>query len=455
MFNTFALLFCLTVCAPLLKCQDDNADNSFSPEQLDNLLAPVALYPDPLLAQVLVAATFPDQIDEAARFLRASSDPAGIDDQEWDISVKAVAHYPDALSMMADSLDWTTALGQAYTDQADDVMASIQRLRAQARDAGNLHSGPQQELVDDGGDIEIWPAQADDIYVPSYDPGVVYFGSGGALGSDIETFGSACNIGVWLNRDFDWRHRRIFYHGWDHGPQWVSRSRPHIQPSATYVDRHFQNITTGRAVRGRKLNYAALDRFATVHPDMTFRKPRAGQPAAANALGGNQIIQRNIDTNDPRLNSFRGDGDATSQRNRAERSPAVDRLGHEPDPQVPQPPMPQYRSPQVERPATPQPQPQTYRPPMPEHRSPQVERPAPQPPAPEHRQEPQPSHNEAFGGNREPFDAQAASQRGQASRSEMPRSEPRQAAPPPPHESAPRPRAPEPRDTGSQGRSTK
>lgn len=85
--------------------EDYDAGDLFSQEQLDNLLAPIALYPDPLLAQVLVAATFPDQIDEAARFLRANADPRAIDYQPWDVSVKAVAHYPTVLYMMADNLD--------------------------------------------------------------------------------------------------------------------------------------------------------------------------------------------------------------------------------------------------------------------------------------------------------------------------------------------------------------
>ncbi len=300
MWKTIAFLFSLTVLAQVLRCQDASAEN-FTPDQLDNLLAPVALYPDPLLAQVLVAATFPDQIDEAARFVRANADPAAIDGQAWDVSVKAVSHYPDVLSMMADSLDWTSALGQAYVAQPDDVMASVQRLRHQARAAGNLETGPDQEVVDDGGNIEIWPAQPQVIYVPVYDPDVVYFGNGGVLGNGIVTFGAACPIGAWLNRDFDWRHRRVFYHGWNNGPGWVGRARPYVQLNGVYVDSRFQKVATGRAVPGRTVNRVALDRFASVHRDVTFSQARAG--AAPN---GNKIIQRNIDTGDPRIETFRG-----------------------------------------------------------------------------------------------------------------------------------------------------
>jgi hypothetical protein len=103
----------------------------YSAPQLDNLLAPVALYPDALLAQVLVAATFPDQINEAARWVRGNG-PNGLDNQWWDLSVRAVAHYPTVLNMMSNRIDWTTSLGQAYVMQSTDVMVAVQRLRSMA-----------------------------------------------------------------------------------------------------------------------------------------------------------------------------------------------------------------------------------------------------------------------------------------------------------------------------------
>src|ERR1700691_1015945 len=170
-----SLVLLLLACALVLRAQDDSSFQSFSPDQLDDLLAPIALYPDPLLAQILLAATFPDQVDEAARFCRGGANPDDIDTQPWDVSVKAVAHYPTVLYMMADGLDWTTALGQAYVNQAADVMASVQRLRQEARNAGNLVTTPQQDVEMDDGDIEIWPAEAQDLYLPVYDPGLVFF----------------------------------------------------------------------------------------------------------------------------------------------------------------------------------------------------------------------------------------------------------------------------------------
>src|ERR1700739_2664015 len=92
------------------------AYENFSSDQLDNLLSPIALYPDPLLAQLFVAATFPDQVEEAARYVRAYGQN-GVDDQNWDVSVKAVAHYPTVVGMLADKIDWTPSVGQADVNQ--------------------------------------------------------------------------------------------------------------------------------------------------------------------------------------------------------------------------------------------------------------------------------------------------------------------------------------------------
>ncbi len=424
MCRTFALLCCLTVCAPLLECQDENEENSFSPDQLDNLLAPVALYPDPLLAQLLVAATFPDEIDEAARFLRADPDAEGIDAQPWDVSVKAVAHYPEVLSWMADSLDWTTAAGQAYAAQPEDVMAAIQRLRAQARGVGNLESGPQQEVVDDSGNIEIWPAEPATVYVPVYDPDLVYFGSGGI--GYVVTFGPALPIGAWLNRDFDWRYRKIYYHGWDHAPLWASRAQSHIKLSPVYVNSRYRQAATGRAAVSVNTNRAALNRYASIHRDLTFSRAQpGGAPPAESVPAANKIVQRNFDTGDPRIDAFRGVEPPAVRASEPERRP--------PAPAYQAPPQPAARQPQVVHAPAPESRPPAREAHEPERVS-QPPRAAPEPP------QPQLSHDEAFGGNRGPFDPQAASQRGQASRSEV--------SPPPAHQSAPHPPVPEIRDGG-------
>ncbi len=157
--------------------------------------------------------------------------------------------------MTADQLDWTTALGQAYVNQADDVMASVQRLGAEAQAAGNLQSDAQVQVADDGGDIEIWPEQPAYIYVPDYDPVVIYTGYRGL------TWGPPYPIGAWLNVDIDWHTHRVYYHGWQGGPTWVTRSRPFIHPSQPYVNERFRTVAGDRTVVDHNVNYGGLSRY--------------------------------------------------------------------------------------------------------------------------------------------------------------------------------------------------
>ena len=105
--------------------------------QLDELVAPVALYADPLLAQLLLAATFPDEVRDAAAHVRANG-TRDLDDQSWDVSVKAIAHYPTVLNLLDSRPEWMEALGEAYAAQSSDVMASVQRMRPLAAAKGNL-----------------------------------------------------------------------------------------------------------------------------------------------------------------------------------------------------------------------------------------------------------------------------------------------------------------------------
>jgi len=317
----FISLVVVLACVAPAWCQDDAAGDYFSPEQLDNLLAPVALYPDPLLAQVLVAATFPDQIDEAARFVRTNDNPDSLDEEPWDVSVKAVAHYPTVLSIMADKLDWTTALGQAYVNQSSDVMATVQRLRGEARSAGNLETTPQQQVVDEGGYIEIWPAEPQYIYVPLYDPSLIYFNRGG-FAAGI-SFGRGFFIGAWLNDDFDWPRHRVYYHGWDDARGWIARSRPFVHGSNVYVNASNRNVAINRSVVGRNVNYAALSRYQSVHHDVTYSNLRVNRNVMAykrpvdnevRAQATNKVIERNINVNDSRIDAYRGHQAQTPNR---------------------------------------------------------------------------------------------------------------------------------------------
>ena len=187
-----------------------------SPEELGQLVAPIALYPDALVAQVLAASTYPTQIVEADRWVQSQGNMppdqlgAAANAQNWDPSVKALIAFPSVLAQMDKNIQWTTDLGNAYYNQPDDVMAAVQSMRARAQSAGTLHNTPQQVVSDDGGNIVIAPANPQVVYVPVYNPwGVyggpvvvypgyyygppagVYFGTGLAIG-----FGIGIGIGI-------------------------------------------------------------------------------------------------------------------------------------------------------------------------------------------------------------------------------------------------------------------
>ncbi len=199
-------------------------------EQLDELLAPIALYPDALLAQVLSAATYPLEVVQAARWVRGHADLEGVDEQAWDPSVSAVAHYPTVLKQMDDDLDWTVRLGQAFLDQPKDVMDTVQRLRARARVAGSLVDSPQQIVMVDQDVIRIVPAEPEYIYVPVYNPSVVYVNTWPSYvttsyASSCVSFGVGFRLGWWLDLDCDWRSRTINYchdrpYHVVYGPRW-------------------------------------------------------------------------------------------------------------------------------------------------------------------------------------------------------------------------------------------
>jgi hypothetical protein len=177
-----------------------------SPWELDQMLGPIALYPDPLLSEILSAATFPSEIVLADRYISGGGDPNQSDQQFGDPSIQALTHYPTVLQWLDDNLAWTTQVGETFASQPDDVMDSIQRLRAQAQSLGNLPSTPQETVTSDDGDIEIEPTDPDDFYVPDYDPGVIYYQSGIYC-----NFGVGLPIGGWSVTDWNWHSHRLIW----------------------------------------------------------------------------------------------------------------------------------------------------------------------------------------------------------------------------------------------------
>jgi hypothetical protein len=269
--KTIRLVLALAIApALLLRAQDATSDAPPAPaadvthlttEQLDQLLGPIALYPDALIALILPASTVPADVVLAARYLKDSNnDLSQVESRAWDDSVKSLTHYPEVLTWMDQNLTWTKQLGQAFVDQPSEVMNSIQRLRGRAQAAGTLTNTAQQQVVADTNVIRIVPTQPDVIYVPYYDPQIVYVDrpSYYSYSQPFMSFGIGYGVGSWLAFDCDWhqrtiwvgdRHRRWDRHDWRRPlvpPPVVSRSfvanpivhpwRPAPRPPRPYVD---------------------------------------------------------------------------------------------------------------------------------------------------------------------------------------------------------------------------
>jgi hypothetical protein len=159
---------------------DAAAPPPFTAQELDALVAPIALYPDALLSQILMASTYPLEVVQAARWSKANPGLSGDDavkkagKETWDVSVMSLVAFPNVLEMMNEKLDWTQKLGDAFLGQQGEVLAAVQRLRQLAKNNGNLESNQQQVVRSEAQSIIIEPAQPQTIYVPAYNPTVVY-----------------------------------------------------------------------------------------------------------------------------------------------------------------------------------------------------------------------------------------------------------------------------------------
>jgi uncharacterized membrane protein YgcG len=225
--------------APAAQTQQSTPDQpqpaQLTPQELQDLVAPIALYPDALVAQILAASAYPTQIVEANRFLQQNSTLKGValgtevDKQDWDPSVKALTQFPSVLADMDKNLSWTSELGDANYNQPADVMDAIQFMRKQAQDAGNLKTTPQQTVTAQGSMIVIQPADPDVVYVPDYDPELIYgypvalwpgFYPWWGVSGPYISFGIGFGIGPffgfgwgWHGWGFDWGHRHLLYGG--------------------------------------------------------------------------------------------------------------------------------------------------------------------------------------------------------------------------------------------------
>jgi uncharacterized membrane protein YgcG len=272
-----------------------------SPEQLRQLVAPIALYPDPLVGQILAAATYPAEVVEADKWMQQHQGLTGdalakeVDKQSWDPSVKALTQFPAVLGNLSQNLAWTSELGDAYINQRQDVTQTIQALRHLAKNAGNLQPTAQENVTTDGDTIDIEPASTDEVYVPQYDPWDVY---GDALpifpgwdpypglylyGPGIG-FGLGFGIGLfagygwgWNHWGCDWHHGGVEYNHQafvSHSRSIVDRNSAHSSVDHFHATRmngsHFSHAN-GRSFAGHAAShtthrlYAGASRHSSAH----------------------------------------------------------------------------------------------------------------------------------------------------------------------------------------------
>jgi hypothetical protein len=222
-----------------------------SPQEIQQLVAPIALYPDALVAQVLAASTYPAEIVEADRWVQSHSNLNGeelakeVDKQPWDPSVKALTQFPSVLENMDKNLSWTSSLGDAYANQQQDVTDAVQAMRQEARKAGKLNSNEQEKVTTQGSTIVIEPANPEVVYVPAYDPWLVYgapvvaypgwypvpgiFFAGPAI-----SFGFGFGVGFFGGFGWGWHH---WGYDW-HGRSVIYNHNTYISHSRTIISRN-------------------------------------------------------------------------------------------------------------------------------------------------------------------------------------------------------------------------
>ena len=282
------------------------ADSLFTREELEKLLAPIALYPDPLLAQLLPASAYPVQIVQAQRWLDknktrvANNDYSGIDEQNWDPAVKALARFPEVMKKLSDDLDWTTDLGDAEVNQPQDVAEVIQLLRAKAEAVGTLKSTDQQKIEKMGASvppeagapqgsaaapqapasyISIQPADPSTVYVPSYDPVAVYQPYTGI--APLLGFGAGIAVGaLWNNNYWNWGTGAIYPPVWSGYPGW--RGTGNVNTGNVNIG---NNVNVGNNVKPWRPNSDYRPGMGS-KPGIGGNRPGGGRPGGPGGIGG-------------------------------------------------------------------------------------------------------------------------------------------------------------------------
>jgi hypothetical protein len=274
-------------------------------QDLQQLVAPIALYPDALVAQVLAASTYPDQVVQADRWLQAHPELNGdqlaqsVDQQPWDPSVKALVEFPSILANMDKNLSWTSSLGDAYINDQQAVMTAVQTMRQNAKDAGNLNDTPQQKVSEQGQTIVIEPASPDIVYVPQYDPWIAYgypvapwpgwyWYPGLYWRSPGIAFGVGFGVGFFSGFGWGWHH---WAPDWHHRAILFNHSN-YISHSRAFVNRNYYvNRARINPIHNGPGGFRGADGFRggthpVVVPRSGFETPHAPAAGHVGAFGG-------------------------------------------------------------------------------------------------------------------------------------------------------------------------
>ncbi len=303
------MIIAMLVILPGIPAQDSGQPEQtekFREEELAQMLAPIALYPDSLIAQILIASTYPLEVVEAERWLNQNKNLKGdalndaLKEKTWDPSVKSLCHFPDVLFAMSDKLDQTGKLGDAFLNQEDEVMATIQELRRKAEEQGNLKTTKEQQVIIEREIIRIEPAAPEVVYVPVYDPLYVYgpwwypayppyywyYPPGFVFTSGVIWFGPRASVGIgffpWVW--FDWPFHRIDidihktsrFHRFDHRRDFdrhVWEHNPRHRRGVAYRDR-----TTSQRFGSRPSRVLPASPETRGYPDRRFER-QDGRPS--------------------------------------------------------------------------------------------------------------------------------------------------------------------------------
>jgi len=344
-----------------------------TPDQLYQLVAPIALFPDNLIAQVLAASTYPDQITEAWNWLQqnkgqqAQALMQAVNGQSWDVSVKGLTQFPDVLQQMAGNLSWTSALGDAYYNAPQNVMNAVQVMRQRAYQAGNLKTTPQQNVSvqnqasapepapASSGDqqvtvvqppaqtIVIQPSQPDVVYVPSYNPTAVYgapvaaypgYSTGDMVATGLISFGLGMAVGAAMNNSCCGWGWNSWGCGWNNSSVTFNRN-VYVSNSNTFANRNnYYNRNNVNNINRNNINRNDINRNNLNRNDLGNNRNGIGNNRNDlgrnnNGLGHNNANRAGDFGNSPRFDSnrnqpqFRDQGRGGNAGQRAAAQPAV------------------------------------------------------------------------------------------------------------------------------------